>query len=561
MAYNAHHKTTEIVSDPMPSQGNDTGTVDFMYGADESRVVQVLASAGTISRTVYVGLGGTGKSMYERTTKEDSGNHVLSVQHVNFIYAGSAHGGNPFAVRTMDANGSPTGDRYFSFDHLGSTTAVSDEKGHIATTTGSDAGVLGYDPWGARRNPDGTAANWASFTPQVGHREFTGQETIPDVGLVNMNGRVYDPVLARFLSPDPNIQDSTDPQNYNRYSYVVNNPLRYTDPTGYSFFGDLANFFENPANDFFLLGSIVTCASTAVGCLAFGVLQTVVNVASAADAGASFSQTAISIGVGVGFSFLTMGTVSAFGGGGLATIIGGSVSAAAATALTDVVTGHTPGWDVAVSAFVSATSGAITYGLQQAAAVSRASAGQNEGGIDYREVEKKITELTDGKNAPQFQVLESTRGRFWTWLLGPEYRLTGDAVNFLQPKLDEVMAGTGYHLDVSQVRFTLDENLGAPGRWTGGMDVKLQSASSSFNLTWKFTTHEIFHIAQGLVAGGGDLSLGWRIVQANYLHTDLFSRPLDTVSWNKTSVIDAPFEFGAQNFTDKLFDAYWGHQQ
>jgi RHS repeat-associated protein len=95
----------------------------------------------------------------------------------------------------------------------------------------------------------------------VGHREFTGQETIPDVGLINMNGRVYDPVLARFLSPDPDVQDSTDPQNYNRYSYVLNNPLRYSDPTGYnilgeilggigSFWGHVGGYLENPANDF-----------------------------------------------------------------------------------------------------------------------------------------------------------------------------------------------------------------------------------------------------------------------------------------------------------------------
>src|SRR6185437_8047720 len=164
--YSAHHKATHIVSDPIPSQGNDTGTIDLMYGADENRVVQVLTSGGVTSRTVYVGLGGTGKSMYERTT---TGN---TVQHVNFIYAGSAHGGAAFAVRTMDVNGSVTGDRYFNFDHLGSTTAVSDEKGHIANASGADAGVLGYDPWGARRNPDGTAANPVSFTPQVGHREF-----------------------------------------------------------------------------------------------------------------------------------------------------------------------------------------------------------------------------------------------------------------------------------------------------------------------------------------------------------------------------------------------------
>ena len=53
-------------------------------------------------------------------------------------------------------------------------------------------------------------------------------------GLINMNGRVYDPYLQRFLSPDPFVQAPTNAQNYNRYSYVLNNPLMYTDPSGYT---------------------------------------------------------------------------------------------------------------------------------------------------------------------------------------------------------------------------------------------------------------------------------------------------------------------------------------
>ena len=50
-----------------------------------------------------------------------------------------------------------------------------------------------------------------------------------------MNGRVYDPEISRFLSPDPHIQDLNDTQNLNRYSYVRNNPLKFKDPTGYCF--------------------------------------------------------------------------------------------------------------------------------------------------------------------------------------------------------------------------------------------------------------------------------------------------------------------------------------
>jgi RHS repeat-associated protein len=47
-----------------------------------------------------------------------------------------------------------------------------------------------------------------------------------------MNGRVYDPQIGRFLSADPYIQSPYNTQSYNRYSYTINNPLKYTDPTG-----------------------------------------------------------------------------------------------------------------------------------------------------------------------------------------------------------------------------------------------------------------------------------------------------------------------------------------
>jgi RHS repeat-associated protein len=346
------------------------GSIDFMYGADGNRVVQLVASGSTTSRTVYVGLGGTGKSMYERTTGSDG-----SIQHVYFIYAGAAHGGNAFAVRVL--NGTTTADRYFSFDHLGSTTAVSDEKGHIGSASGPDANVLGYDAWGARRNPDGTTTAGATFNQQPGHREFTGHEAIPDVGLVNMNGRVYDPVLGRFLSPDPNVQNLSDLQTYNRYSYVLNNPLRYTDPTGY-FWSEIGtffkNYFSNPFNDLELLGGIVVCATSAgAGCIVMGLMMTAMNTAIAIDSGAPVDQSLLNAAVGVSIGFLTGGAVSAAGGGPLSQIIAGGASAALATGISNSIS-HKDflGYNMLGAALASAATGAVTYGLKQVTALSQA---------------------------------------------------------------------------------------------------------------------------------------------------------------------------------------------
>ncbi|MDP3915637.1 MAG: RHS repeat-associated core domain-containing protein [Bacteroidota bacterium] len=65
-------------------------------------------------------------------------------------------------------------------------------------------------------------------------RGFTGHEHLPWFNLYNMNGRLYDPLVGRFLNADPFIQDPGSTQNYNRYSYCLNNPLRYTDYSGYT---------------------------------------------------------------------------------------------------------------------------------------------------------------------------------------------------------------------------------------------------------------------------------------------------------------------------------------
>ncbi len=63
-------------------------------------------------------------------------------------------------------------------------------------------------------------------------RGYCGHIHYDHFGLIDMGGRVYDPILGRFLSPDPYVQAPENSQNFNRYSYCLNNPLKYTDPTG-----------------------------------------------------------------------------------------------------------------------------------------------------------------------------------------------------------------------------------------------------------------------------------------------------------------------------------------
>ena len=101
----------------------------------------------------------------------------------------------------------------------------------------------GFDAFGLRR----VEADYATLSPldlvnfdtSVTNRGYTGHETIDELGLIHMNGRVYGPVIGRFLSADPFIQAPENSQSHNRYSYVLNNPMSYTDPSG-NFFSLIA---------------------------------------------------------------------------------------------------------------------------------------------------------------------------------------------------------------------------------------------------------------------------------------------------------------------------------
>ena len=71
-------------------------------------------------------------------------------------------------------------------------------------------------------------------------------EHIDEMGIINMNGRIYDPLIGRFMSADPYIQAPSDLQSFNRYAYVRNNPLNLTDPSGYSWWTKLRDKFIKP---------------------------------------------------------------------------------------------------------------------------------------------------------------------------------------------------------------------------------------------------------------------------------------------------------------------------
>ncbi len=128
------------------------------------------------------------------------------------------------AVHTRKTGVADTTD-YLLRDYQGSVVAITDASGNVK-------GHMDYDAFGARRPILGISKldQIISSFP----RGYTGHEHLDNVGLIHMNGRVYDANLGRFLSADPIVQAPNNLQSLNRYSYVLNNPMSYTDPSGHS---------------------------------------------------------------------------------------------------------------------------------------------------------------------------------------------------------------------------------------------------------------------------------------------------------------------------------------
>ncbi len=116
---------------------------------------------------------------------------------------------------------------YYTYtDYLGSILTVTDDQAVIVHEQN-------FDAWGRRRNPGNWTYSGIANAPDWLYRGYTGHEHLQeDFKTINMNGRLYDPLVGRMLSVDNYVSDPTSTQGYNRYSYVINNPLSYTDPDG-----------------------------------------------------------------------------------------------------------------------------------------------------------------------------------------------------------------------------------------------------------------------------------------------------------------------------------------
>jgi RHS repeat-associated protein len=196
---------------------------------------------------------------------------------------------------------------YICRDYLGSIT-------HITNSSGSLYYQYSYDAWGRLRNPSTQAVYPPGEEPALFlGRGYTGHEHLSQFGLINMNARMYDPALGRFLAPDPFVQAPGFSQSFNRYSYCLNNPLRYTDEDGefwHIIIGAIAGGFANWASNGFKLNSdgLKSFAIGAVGGALSAALPGSMSIfgASLTASTNSFSgsnQSGISVNVSMGLPF------------------------------------------------------------------------------------------------------------------------------------------------------------------------------------------------------------------------------------------------------------------
>jgi RHS repeat-associated protein len=202
-----------------------TQTVSFPHDVNHQRVKQITANGNTL----YINAFGV--------TAELFGAGTAAARWTEYLMVGNVRVG----MRVTDIATSTTSLRYFHTDHLGSVAVITNEAAVVVER-------LSYDAWGKRRYPNGADDPTGSITSQTS-RGFTGHEELDSVALVHMNGRLYDALMGRMISADPTVPDPMNAQAWNRYSYVGNDPLAFTDPSGFSwlsnFFHSVANFFRN----------------------------------------------------------------------------------------------------------------------------------------------------------------------------------------------------------------------------------------------------------------------------------------------------------------------------
>ncbi|HFK5521275.1 hypothetical protein CMU85_10135 [Elizabethkingia anophelis] len=210
-------------NDPLYIQSKK-GDVRFEYGLSGARQVVTFGAktTGAIDDLVVSGWEGVFTKYYSEDCSFEVVRNNTTGEEKHILYIG----GTPYesnVVYLKDFTQSSGSYKFLHKDYLGSILAISDEEGYLLQEAH-------FDAWG----------QLVKGSISLIDRGYTSHEHFEDIDIIHMNGRLYDPLLRRFLNADENIQDPYNTQNYNKYGYVINNPLMYNDPSGEFIFGFLA---------------------------------------------------------------------------------------------------------------------------------------------------------------------------------------------------------------------------------------------------------------------------------------------------------------------------------
>ena len=198
-SYNQVHTISKV------GENNQLDSVQFVYGINQQRYARLQQVAGQTTNRIYLAGG--------QIEKLIQGEHIQYRTTVGHIVL-------------TDSNGDTThSEAYYHKDRQGSVISVTNQHGQGIEQ-------FAYGPWGSVHqlysNSDLLINNLSAS-----QRQYTSQESVSDFGIIHMNGRIYDPQLGRFLQADPFIQAIANSQSYNRYAYVLNDPMNRTDPSGF----------------------------------------------------------------------------------------------------------------------------------------------------------------------------------------------------------------------------------------------------------------------------------------------------------------------------------------
>jgi RHS repeat-associated protein len=281
--------TYNAVKSPIQIEETNVDKISFDYNYSENR-----------STMYYGGLENDKmQRQYRKHYSEDGTMEIKQNMFTGDVEFVTYIGGDGYtAPVVLKSDGNVAEFIYLHRDYQGSIVAITD---HVGNTIEKRL----YDAWGqAIKIEDGQGNSLAGFV--VLDRGYTGHEHLQSVGLIHMNARLYDPKLHRFLQPDNFIQDPSNTQNFNRYGYVLNNPLKYTDPSG-----------EVIPLVAIGIGAFIAALTYTVTALVADVPFTVGGLAGSAFNGAVSSGITFGIGEGVATikNFYAMATVQALAHG------------------------------------------------------------------------------------------------------------------------------------------------------------------------------------------------------------------------------------------------------